>query len=195
MPTIKNVAPHITSACAELKSVKGVKNVFLWGSYAAHLNEPNYVVKDVDVIAVTTFDSGDLLAIDNSKYSALKIAQSDLEDMGFDPFAVAFTKRFLSFEKYNVDHWAASADGQLLHWGMIPDSQDEWAELHTEAEKRAVEATGLMRHQLHKTSDVKRREWKKAYDQYTAKYLTSGATGWYPSEHPLDEILAQAMKV
>lgn len=195
MPTVKQVADHIKLACDDLKAVKGVKDVYLWGSYAQHINDPNYVVKDVDLIAMTTFDSGDLLAIDNSKYSALKIPPRDLEDMGFDPVAVGFTRRFLSLEKYNIDHWAASSDGQLLHWGMIPDNQEEWAELHSEGEKKAKTATGLDRHQLAKAADTKRRDWKKAYDSHVAKYLSSAATGWYPSDHPIADIIANAIKV
>jgi hypothetical protein len=195
MPTVKTASEFIKTACDELKSIKGVNSLYLWGSYAQHINDPNYVVKDIDVIAVTNFDSGDLLAIDNSKYSALKMRSTDLEDMGFDPAAVNFTKRFLSYQKYNIDHWAASADGQLLHWGLIPDSQDEWQELHNEAELRAKKHTALSRADLLNASDEKKTDWKRAYDSYIAKYLNDKATGWYPSEHPLDEIISTATKV
>ena len=194
MPTVKDLIPVIGDVCKQIKSIPGVNSVYVWGSYIEHLAQPDYVVKDVDVIASTDFDSGDLLAIDNSRYSALRIKPADLEDEGFNPKAVGFTKRFLSFEQYNVDHWATSSDGKLIHWGAIPDNQEEWHELHIEAEKRACKDTGFSRAQLLAVSDAKRKEWKTAYDQYIKKYLAASTTGWYPSDHPVNEILATAKK-
>lgn len=195
MPTVKDLSPHVTTACEEIKRLPGVTAVYLFGSYANNLDKPNYVVKDVDVIAATKFDSGDLLAIDNSRYSALRISPLDLEDEGFNPEAVTFTKRFLGYEKYNVDHWAASSDGVLLHWGVIADSRDEWQELHEKAEKKAETLTGLKRAEL-RTKDLEaRKDWKRAYDQYISKFLETSTTGWYPSDHSVDDIISKAQKI
>jgi hypothetical protein len=194
MPTVKDLASVIHGVCGEIKAISGVQSVYVWGSYIEQQSQPDYAVKDVDVIACTEFDSGDLLAIDNSRYSALRIKPADLEDEGFNPKAVNFTKKFLSFEQYNVDHWATSSDGKLLHWGAIPDNQDEWRELHIEAEKRARADTGLDRACLPAASEAERKGWKSAYDSYIKKFLASSTTGWYPSDHPVDEILATAKK-
>ena len=194
MPLVKDIHPFINTICSEIKTITGVDRVYLYGSYADHENEPNYVVKDIDIIAATQFDSGDLLAIDNSKYSALRIHPSELEDEGFNPQAVIFTKRFLAYEKYNVDHWASSSDGKLLHWGAIPDSQEEWADLHIKAEKDATEETGIKRANLAKESDNNRIAWKKSYESCLKKFI-SKASGWYASENSAIEILSKAKLV
>src|SRR5438128_1372649 len=139
MPCVKDVTPYVTEVCAGVKQLPGVSGVYLFGSYAQNRSKPTFVVKDVDVIAATNFHSGDLMAIDNSRYSALRIRPDELEDMGFDPQAVAFTKRFLSYDQFNIDHWVTSSDGKLLHWGAIPDTREEWLELHSQAEASANE--------------------------------------------------------
>jgi predicted nucleotidyltransferase len=192
MPMIRDIQPFISTICAEIKTLPGVKDVYIYGSYADHSLDPNYVVKDIDIIASTGFDSGDLLAIDNSKYSALRIHPNELEDEGFNPKAVSFTKRFLSYAQYNVDHWAASSDGLLLHWGAIPDNQGEWMELHAEAEADAVKLTGVARNELRACAEDKRKEWKLAYDHYLKKFLAKGATGWFASKTELNDVLSKA---
>jgi predicted nucleotidyltransferase len=192
MPTVKSLSSHITTACEEIKTLPGVLAVYLFGSYADHLNNPNYVVKDVDVIAATDFDSGDLMAIDNSRDSALRIPPKDLVDVGFNPDAVNFTRKFLSYQKYNIDHWACSRDGVLLHWGAIPDNREEWQELHYKAEKKAEAVTGVKRAELRTKEAETRQEWKLAHDQYIKKCLGSGNGGWFPSENNVEETLALA---
>lgn len=195
MPTIADLTPVIDGICGEIKKIAGVKNVYLWGSYMKHLDKPTYAVKDVDIIAATSFDSGDLLAIDNSKYSALRLHPNDLEDEGFNPIAVQFTKKFLGYEKFNVDHWAVSKDGKLLHWGAIPENQDEWAELHAEAESRACASVGKKRAELFKETGEKRKEWRKVYDDYIASFLSKKSTGWCQSQHKFEEIVEKVKEV
>lgn len=194
MPSVKDLEPVVNDICRQVKELRGVKHVYAWGSYVDNINDPKYIVKDLDIIACTEFDSGDLLAIDNSKYSALRIRPDELEDMGFNPKAVAFTKAFLSLEKYNVDHWATSSDGKLLHWGAIPSTAEDWADLHAEAESRAKKNTGLGRQQLYSVSDEKRKEWKSAYDQHLKLVLAKSA-GWCASDHEAHEILATAKEM
>ncbi len=194
MPTISDLTPVIDGICAEIKTISGVKDVYLWGSYVEHLDKPTYAVKDVDIIATTSFDSGDLLAIDNSKYSALRLHPNNLEDEGFNPQAVSFTKQFLSYEKYNVDHWAVSRNGKLLHWGAMPENQDDWAVLHAEAEKRAQDIVGIGRADLHTFGKSTRKEWRKMYDDYISAFLSKKSTGWCQSQHRFDEIAERAKK-
>lgn len=195
MPTVSELTPIIDGICSEIKLIGGVKDVYLWGSYLEHLDQPTYSVKDVDIIAATKFDSGDLLAIDNSKYSALRLHPNELEDQGFNPQAVQFTKKFLSYEKYSVDHWAVSSNGKLMHWGAIPENQEEWSELHEEAEKRAEASLGINRARLHKESSNTRKEWKLAYDGYISSFLSKRASGWCQSQHRFDEIEPKVKKI
>lgn len=195
MPTVSDISTVIDGICSEIKSIAGVQSVYIMGSYTEHIDQPNYAVKDVDIIAATNFNSGDLLAIDNSKYSALRIHTVDLEDEGFNPKAVGFTKKFLSYEKYNVDHWAVSKDGRLMHWGAIPESQEEWAELHAEAESKALSVTGVSRTDLYKACTSKRKDWRVVYDEYIASFLSKKASGWCQSIHRFGDIMEKAKKV
>ena len=195
MPTIADLQPIVEQLCTDVANIPGVKDVYIWGSYIHHLNQPSYAVKDIDIIATTNFDSGDLLAIDHSKHSPLYMHTNDLIDEGYNPTAVAFTKTFLTFAKYNVDHWATSKNGKLLHWGAIADSQDEWAELHDKAEKRATTILGYTRGQLYKTSVDKRREWRQVYDEQIGMFLARKNIGWCESSHDFDEIVKTAKKV
>lgn len=194
MPSRKDLSPIIDDICKQIRAIGGVTAVHVWGSYVDQ-KDPNYPIKDLDIIASTAFDAGDLMAIDNSRYSALRIRPTELEDEGFNPKAVGFTKQFLSFEKYNVDHWAASKDGKLLHWGAIPESNEDWAELHTEAESRAEKDTGLKRTQLVKCSDDRRKDWKRAYDSYLSMVISSKSAGWCPTEHAIGDILNRAQQM
>ena len=145
MPCVKDVQPFVNIIANEIKAISGVLQVYAWGSYVENLTNPNYIVKDLDIIAKTKFNSSDLMSIDAHKYGAIGMKPQDLEDSGFNPEAVAFTKKFLSYNKYNVDHWCISSDKKLLHWGAIPDTQEDWRELHASAEKEAQKDSGLSR--------------------------------------------------
>jgi hypothetical protein len=119
---------------------------------------------------------------------------SDLEDEGFDPRSVGFTKKFLNMQQYNVDHWAISKDKVLLHWGAIPETQQEWQDLHAEAEKIASDQTGTCRNKLYKCTDDQRKEWRAAFDSHVRKHLASKASGWFASEEDAAAILIKALK-
>jgi hypothetical protein len=195
MTSIADLQPIVGQLCSDIGAISGVDAVYLWGSYNKNHQQPAYVVKDIDIIACTNFDSGDLLAIDNGKYSALRMHTNDLLDEGFNPQAVSFTKKYLSFEKYNVDHWATAKDGKLLHWGAIADSQEEWADLHNEAEKRATEMTGLSRGALYKACSEQRKDWREIYDSQINLHLSRRNIGWCESSHHFDEIILSARKM
>ena len=192
MPLVKNISSFVDEVCKEIKTIDGVKSVYLFGSYAANKDNPKFAVKDIDVIAVTEFNSGDLLAIDNSKYSALKIRTDELEEEGFFPQAVSFTRKFLS---YDVDHWATTEDNKVVHWGLMPDSKDDWLELHTGAEKEAESETGVKRARLFNVSEEKRKTWKLSYDRFVGKFLKDKSIGWCLSDHNKEEIISTAMEV
>lgn len=195
MPSVKDLSLVIGDISQQIKAIHGVKDVYVWGSYALNIDKPAYIVKDIDIIASTEFDLGDLLAIDNSRQSALRIRHDELENEGFNPKAVAFTKQFIAFEKYNIDHWAATMDGKLLHWGAIPETAEEWEELHTEAEKRAQQEIGLKRSQLLSATDIKRKDWKQVHDQYISNMLGARSVGWCPSNLTITDIGDKAIKL
>ncbi len=178
-------------------ALRGVKQVYAHGSYAKHRDDPNFSLKDLDIIAVTNFDSGDLMAIDAGKDSPLKMVPSEWEDLGFNPDAVSFTKNFLGLKRFGIDHWAASSDGKLLHWGPMAETIEEWKENHTEAEKYAQTITGYNRLKLAKGAETVRAQWHEAYTHSMNRGVSKKQRlqGWLPSDHPANEILESALKL
>ena len=197
MPTVKDVTAHVDEIARAVSGMPGVQNVYVHGSYLTHVDEPNYPLKDIDIIACTRFDSGDLMAIDAGRDSPLKMASSEWEDFGFNPEAVLFTRQFLGLRQYNLDHWATSSDGKLMHWGPMPESIDEWQEVHAEAEKFAEKTTGYNRKKLAKQCDATQTHWRDAYLASVNKGVTKRdrLLGWLPSDHPAEEVLTQARKL
>ena len=96
MPTIKDVLPYVEEVARTIRSMNGVEAVYVTGSVMSQAETPDYAVKDIDIIVKTTFDSGDLMAIDAGSDSPLKMNMKDLEDFGFNPEAVKFTKAYLA---------------------------------------------------------------------------------------------------
>ncbi len=195
MPTVKDVGSIYKDICAQIKTFPCVESVYIWGSLKDNLDNPSYIIRDIDVIAKTSFDSGDLMAIDTGRYSPLSMRPSDLEDEGFSPQAVDFTKKYTALQQYNVDHWAISKDMKLLHWGAIPETSEEWIDLHAEAEKRALEDTGIKRVKLFRCAEEQRKEWKTTYDAFIRSTLSSRAGGWFTSEDDIVSILEKSLLV
>jgi hypothetical protein len=83
----------------------------------------------------------------------------------------------------------------LLHWGALPDSTDDWQELHADAEKRAKEITGFSRDKLQKVDDEKRKDWKLAYNRYVSMFLNDKSAGWCPSQQKWTELMSRARKM
>lgn len=195
MPTISEVSQYVDEICREIRAIDGVKSVYLWGSYVEHKDQPNYAIKDIDIIAATSFDVGDLLAIDNTRTSALRINPLDLEDEGFNPVSVNFTKKFISYAKYNTDHWSVASNGSLVHWGAMPETREEWSILHAESEQRANETCNVNRDKLYKCDSDKKREWRQIYESHIANFLSKKASGWCLSDHKFAEIKETVRKV
>ena len=84
---IEKLLPNITKS---IKDLKGVKEVYVWGSYLNKENNKNSIIKDVDILAKTIFNSGDFLSIINDEMSPLTMTKEALEDEGFDPKVVKF---------------------------------------------------------------------------------------------------------
>lgn len=195
MPTIADARPYVEQTAKELSIVPGVKAVYVWGSYADNRKNPKYNVKDIDLLVHCDFNSGDLLAIDKTPDGPMNTAQEELSDLGFNPEAVAFTKKYLKHSQFNIDQWAISGDDKLMHWGPLPETIDEWMELRKEAESEARRVTGLVRKQLSHASHPKRENWKEAYDGVIERFFQGIPTGWYASDVCPSELISKAIKL
>lgn len=194
MPKIKDVKPHISGALGNFKNIKGVKDLYIWGSYAENIDNPNFRIRDIDVLVKTQFNSGDLIAINDS---IVKDSYSDehLENQGYDPLAIKFSKKFLELSKYNVDCWAVSSDRKLLHWGPSPCNKNDSDNINQEAENYATHLTGISRKKINKSSEKNRKNWFNSYKQYINQYFNDMPTGWYKMEEvKIKDLFAKAIK-
>jgi len=195
MPKVKDIKPNISNAVNDLKKTTGVKSVYLWGSYANNINKPNYRVRDIDILARTKFYSEDLISVDNKTVDGI-CTNNYLENQGYDPLAVKFSKKFLDLTKYNVDCWAISSDRKLLHWGPIFINKKESEEINKEASKHAENLTGKNRKNINKSSECMRKNWYNHYCKYIDKCFEGMPTGWYRTEDiKIKEILSDTIKV
>lgn len=195
MPTIKDTLPYVEEAALEISKLPEVTHVYACGSFAENIKNDSFNVKDIDLLVECSINSGDLLSIDKSSNGAFNIPTSDLEDEGFSPKAVAFTKNYLNFGKYNIDQWAISSDKVILHWGPITETVEEWKKLRSDAEKKAKNNTGLTRNKLCTVSEELREQWKKEYDSVIQDFISGGPVGWYASKAPADKILEKSIKL
>jgi hypothetical protein len=195
MPKIKDIKPHIINTISLLKDEDGVKSLHLWGSYSKNIDKPNFRVKDIDVLAKTQFHSGDLLAIDNKIANSI-CSDSYLENQGYDPQTVKFSKKFLSLKKYNVDCWAISSDRKLLHWGPVCMNRKESEEINKEAENYANKTTGTEKKKVTKAAEHVRKNWYNHYCHYLDQCFDGMPTGWYKTEDiKVRDIISQTIKI
>ncbi len=195
MPKVKDIKPYISEVLKNFKHTEGIKSLYVWGSYAKNIDKLNYRVRDIDILAKTKFHSGDLVAIDNK---IIKEISSDnyLENQGYDPFAVKFSKKFLNLTKYNIDCWAISSDRKLVHWGPVSINEKESEDINKEAEKHSENITGLSRKNINKSSEYIRKSWYNHYSNYMDKCFGDMPTGWYKMEEiKVREIISKAIKI
>jgi hypothetical protein len=187
--------PHLKEASKTISALPRVKLVYAWGSIAENFDDKDFRIKDIDLLIDCDFDSGDLLAIDNSFEGALKMAKNELEDMGFNPLAVKFTSSLLKIKVPSVDFWAISKDNKLLHWGPITETIEEWKQVRKEAETKAEVSTGLKRKDLHKVAESDRKKWHDAYEKYIHNFSEGCPQGWYASQNNIDKAFEKAVKL
>lgn len=195
IPKINDILPHLKEAAKSIGHFDSIKNVYAWGSIAENFENQDFRVKDIDILIECNFDSGDLLAIDNSPNGALKIAKNELEDMGFNPLAVNFTSMLLSLKVPSVDFWAVSKDKKLLHWGPITETIEEWKQVRKEAEIKAEIITGLNRKDLFKSSENDRKKWHDAYEKSIQSFSEGCPQGWYASQNNVDKVFEKVIKL
>lgn len=192
-PTVEQSLPYIKDAAQDLSKTRGVKSVMVWGSFANILENPRSSTKNIDLLVTCSFDSEDLLAIDYTEGSPLGMTQEEMECLGFNPAAVAFTKKYVKYANYNIDQWAISKDGKLLHWGPVAETIEEWEGHRKIAEKAATDKTGISRKHLCKSSLQDRTRWKSVYDEAINHILCETTMGWYSSETNPEDILKKAV--
>jgi predicted nucleotidyltransferase len=195
MPKIKDVKKILPNILSEIKKTEGVKAIYVWGSYVDNFKNQNFRVRDIDIMAKTAFNSGDLISVDENIIKE-KISNEDLEDLGYNPQSVIFSKSFLSLNKYNIDHWAISSDSKLLHWGPISYDKKESEEIGKEAAIYASNLTGIERKKINKISQEDRDNWYSQYHKYVNKIFSNMPSGWYlTNAEDMKEIINKSLKI
>lgn len=195
IPSIKEVLPYINNLSKDINSFQKNSSVYIWGSLYDNFNNKDYRIKDIDIAIECSYNSGDLLAIDNSFTGALKISKNELEDFGFNKQAVEFTKLLLSHKVSSIDFWAISKDKKILHWGPITDTIEEWKKVRKEAEKRAEITTGFKKNKAILSSNTDSNRWYEEYENYIQEYSNGCPQGWYCSSEKIDKILSKSIKI
>jgi len=195
MPKIKDVEKQLPSIISNIKKINGIKSVYAWGSYRNNYEDPDFRIKDLDIIARTSFNSEDLISISD------KIIDAGLNDLllieqGYDPNVVKFSGEFIKIKDFNIDHWAITEDNKLLHWGAIVVDKEESDDFNKEAEKYAQKETGINRNKINKSSLQKRNSWYNSYHTFITKFFSNMPSGWYCStETNIRDILKNSMKI
>ena len=188
-PTVGESTPVASDIAKQLKEISGVKEVYAWGSLGEHYEDENYHIKDIDLLVKTEFCSGDLEAVTASVIGQ-GLKDEALEDDGFNPDAVRFSKKFLGIDIPLLDRWVISSDKKLLHWGAMV-SMEEADEVKKEAEEYAESKSGLDRKKVKKAAKSKRSGWYESYKTYMSKQVPDSPSGWYPSDvADIDDIIA-----
>lgn len=195
IPKIRDIQPYIKESSKNISKFKEVKNIYAWGVFAEKFNNKQERVKDIDIIIECNFDSGDLLAIDNSSQGALKLSSEDMEDLGFNPQAISFTKEILKYKMPSIDFWAISKDKKLLHWGPITDTIEEWKQVRKEAENKAEILTGINNKEIISASENDRKKWHEAYEKYIQEFVSGCPQGWYSSQNNIEKVLEKVVKI
>lgn len=195
IPKINDIMPYLKEAANSISTNSKVKNVYAWGFIAENFKNKESRVKDIDILIECDFESGDLLAIDNSLNGSLKIATSELEELGFNPEAVSFTKAILKLKAPSIDFWAISKDKKLLHWGPITETIEEWKQVRKEAEVKTEESTGLRKKEALFASESVRKKWHESYEKHIQEYSNGCPQGWYASQNNVDKLFDKSIKL
>ena len=193
MPMVKDVKPYLKDIYAKISKIKGVTDVYICGSLSKNINNPSFRLRDIDIIAVNNLHSEDLLSITDYNPSLFNLKTSNLEEEGYDPNSIEFTKDFIAVN--NIDHWAVSKDNFLLHWGAMIEDKEEWDEIKQEAENNAEYITGISRKRLSKASSDNIKEWVYNHDKYIKNILSDMPNGWYRSSYSVNKILGESYKL
>jgi predicted nucleotidyltransferase len=195
LPRIKDIKLYLPNIIDNIKKIDGIKEIYIWGSYSKNHNNPNYRVKDIDILVKTDFNSGDLIAIDE-KVIKEHFIKEYLEKEGYNPIVIKFSEKYLDFKKYNIDHWAISSDKKILHWGPILPKKEDGEAIKKDAEKYTIKKTGYNLEKLNNSTEKIRSNWYKYYCDYINQYFIDMPSGWYKLANTnIKKILANSMKM
>jgi hypothetical protein len=181
MPTVGDLEPLVVASAESIYKLPGVSSVRAWGSYAENAQKKTARIREVEILVKCSFNSGDLLAIEKGPMGPFNIHPNDLEDLGFNPKAVKFTKGLLKSCSFRSDLWTYSSDKKLLHWGPVADTIEEWKEVRKQSEEIAEKRTGFCRKTLKKASEEEAKEWVQSYEESLQSFISEGPLGWYES--------------
>lgn len=189
IPKIKDAMPSIKDMCKQIKTCKFAECVYAWNSFATHFDKQDERLKQFDIIVQTKLNSGDLLAIDTKDTQILKMSSEKLEDMGYNPQAVTFTKNLLELKAPFVDFYALSKDKKILHLGPITETLEEYKSIQKEAELKSVEITGFTTSSFDNLNSSQRKKWQQIYDEYIHSYTQGCPQGWYAVHNNIDKVM------
>jgi len=192
-PTIKESKSKIALITDLFPLKNGIKDIFVWGSYAENIDNPNFRVKDIDIILKTTCHSEDLISITKD---AFIIPENEIEDNGFDVTSVKISKKASKIEDNILDLWALSSDGKLLHWGAMASDKEESDAISLEAQSFAEKEMGIEKNKISKVSQDIRNSWYEAYRSHYMSQMKNMPFGWYCSESDnIEDILRHAIVI
>lgn len=193
LPKIRDVSSDIVAMSKELEDDSYINSLYVFGSYAENLDDPNYRVKDINLIAKCPVFSEDLLSINKS---CLSTKTEYLEEEGFNLEAVFLSKKIVNAAKaYDglFDFWALSNDKKLLHWGAMSPSIEETQEIKIEAEKKTNKNLGF--NLKNNTASSNREQWYTTFKSYINENFENQPEGWYVSHENSKEIINSAIKL
>lgn len=192
---ISDIVSHLPEITKQIHSIDKVKNIYIWGSFLENEKKEDAIIKDLDIVVSVDLFSEDLLSIENNEFSPLKMASSQLEENGYDPNAVNFTKEFIKITKLNIDHWTISSDKKILHWGSVIADENERKEIIKEAQNFAFFETGIKKQQLNKAGEGIKQRWEVLFDHHYNKYLNDVPESWYKIDCDFQKALKNMRKI
>ena len=186
---------NIKDIYSSIISIPGVKKIYAWGSYIENKNNPNATIKDFDLLVKTQFYSEDMLSIINDNNNIFKLSSSSLEEQGYNPACIEFTKRYIAINKCGIDHWAISSDKNILHWGSVISDEEERNEIIKESENLAYFETGLSKAKIKKASKEDINRWNMFREHYIKKYLKDIPKGWYNISCNINKIIKNIQEI
>lgn len=181
MPKVGEVSSSLKKIASQISRDCNIKKIYVWGSYAKNIHKPDFPLRDLDIIAETDLEYEDLLSIIELPQLPFNLKKAQIEKEGLNSNAINFTKSFTKISFFNMDHWAFSNNGNLLHWGPILEDAKDWNETNKEIENKILKETGLSRKDLIKMGNTKRNRWKTLYDYHFDRILSGIPNGWYMS--------------
>ena len=194
MPSITDATSIIEATSEQIKKIAGIKKLHVFGSYATHIAEPNFRIKDIDLLATVQYHSEDLQSVNKSVFG---MKSEKLEDEGYDPDTVSFSNKFINIDETGIiDPWVISCDKKLLHWGPTATCRKESDEIKVEAEIYASKQTGFNLHKIQKASGKKRDAWYQNFKKYIHAQIGDMPLSWYCSEETnIKEILEHTVEI